>query len=86
MDKESNAIQQLIKGIQIYVQKLLQDSPRDMTYTAVVQAENVEGYDIKMNGVVYTNVHTIGGTCTINEVVYVMLPQNNSNNMIILKG
>ena len=44
------------------------------------------GKTIELNGVKYNGITTIGGTCSLNEMVRVMIPQGQYNNMFILKG
>ena len=47
---------------------------------------NEDLYTIELNGVEYSGIDTIGGTCIVNEIVRVMIPQGQYNNMFILKG
>ena len=85
-EKDKNAYKQLLQGIQSYVNKCIAESNRDVTTTArVVEIKN-ELYTIEINGVQYSGIDTIGGTCTVNEMVRVMIPQGQYNNMFILKG
>lgn len=59
----------------------------DKTYSATVYDVNSDGtYDITINNIKYKKIKTIGGTCTLNEVVWVLAIQNNLQNLIILKG
>lgn len=85
-EKDKNAYKQLLQGIQSYVNKCIEESNRDITTTArVVEIKN-ELYTIEINGIQYSGIDTIGGTCTVNEMVRVMIPQGQYNNMFILKG
>lgn len=86
MNKNEIAYQQLIKGIQNYIEERLNNIGYDKTYTAIVKGVGIFGYQVLLNGQLYNNVNTIGGTCTINETVKVVVPQNNLSNMFILKG
>lgn len=86
MNKFQEAIKDLENGIKLYVNKMIEKSPKDMTYSAIIYSGGIEGYNIKLNGKIYENVPTIGGVCTVNETVKVLIPQNNYNNMIILKA
>ncbi|MBQ0112310.1 MAG: hypothetical protein KBT03_04185, partial [Bacteroidales bacterium] len=86
MNKDKIAYDELLKGIQNYVQKCVNDSGKDMTYTAVIKSVDSEGYTILLNGATYSGVKTIGGLCSANEVVNVLIPNGNYNNMIILKS
>lgn len=86
MNKNENAVQQLIKGNKNYIDKIIKDNPRDISDTAIVTGASDDGYTILLNNVTYNNIQTIGGTCTVNEVVRVCAPQGNYNNLFILKG
>ena len=87
MDKYTNAVEQLKSGIKDYVNKRLDDITCDKTYSAlVVNKYNDNSYDIVLNGVKYNKIKTIGGYCNVNEIVKVLVPQNNYNNMFILKS
>ena len=86
MDKYTNAVEQLKYGIKDYVNKRLDDITCDKTYSALVVNKSNDGYDIVLNGVKYNKIKTIGGYCNINEIVKVLVPQNNYNNMFILKS
>lgn len=86
MNKNENAVKQLIKGNKNYIDKIIKDNPRDISDTAIVTGASDDGYTILLNNVTYNNIQTIGGTCTVNEVVRVCAPQGNYNNLFILKG
>jgi hypothetical protein len=75
----------LTKGITRFNDKQMSDAPYDKTVTARVLSVEIEGYNILLNDVEYTNVPTLGGTCSINETVQVTIPQNNYSNMFIIK-
>ena len=81
------AYEELKKGIQTYVEHCLDNYPNDITYTGIVIAVRPFNlYNIKINGVTYNNISTIGGTCVKNELVKVLVPQGNYSAMVILKG
>ena len=84
-DKDKIAYEQLLRGIQSYVDKCLAENKEITTTARVVGIENGL-YTIELNGVKYSGIDTIGGTCTINEMVKVMIPQGQYNNMFILRG
>src|SRR5574344_852867 len=84
--KDKNAYKQLLQGIQSYVNKCLAESDRDITTTARVVGTKNGLYIVEINGVQYSGIDTIGGTCSLNEMVRVMIPQGQYNNMFILKG
>lgn len=89
MNKDKEAYQQLLVGIQEYVNKCLNESNRDLTITAIVKSldnEDDNTYSILINNKIYSDIPTIGGTCNVNETVRVIVPQGNYNNMFILKG
>ena len=85
-EKDKIAYEQLLQGVQSYVKKCLAESDRDITTTARVVEVNEDLYTIELNGVEYSGIDTIGGTCIVNEIVRVMIPQGQYNNMFILKG
>ena len=86
-EREKNAYDQLLQGVQSFVKKCVNESNRDITTTArIVSVQSDGSYNIDLNGVEYKNISTIGGTCKNNEMVKVMIPQGQYNNMFILKG
>lgn len=87
MEKDKIAYEQLLQGIQSYVNKCLGESNRDITTTGkIVEVVEDGGYTVEINGVQYSDIDTIGGECALNEMVRVMIPQGQYNNMFILKG
>ena len=87
MEKDKIAYEQLLQGIQSYVNKCLGESNRDITTTGkIVEVVEDGGYTVEINGVQYSDIYTIGGKCTLNEIVRVVIPQGQYNNMFILKG
>ena len=86
-EREKNAYDQLLQGVQSFVKKCVNESNRDITTTArIVSIQSDGSYNIDLNGVEYKNIDTIGGECALNEMVKVMIPQGQYNNMFILKG
>ena len=87
MEKDKIAYEQLLQGIQSYVNKCLGESNRDITTTGkIVEVVEDGGYTVEINGVQYSDIDTIGGECALNEMVKVVIPQGQYNNMFILKG
>ena len=87
MEKDKIAYEQLLQGIQSYVNKCLEESNRDITTTGkIVEVVEDGGYTVEINGVQYSDIDTIGGECALNEMVRVVIPQGQYNNMFILKG
>lgn len=87
MEKDKIAYEQLLQGIQSYVNKCLEESNRDITTTGkIVEVVEDGGYTVEINGVQYSDIDTIGGECVLNEMVKVVIPQGQYNNMFILKG
>lgn len=87
MDNQKKAYENLLKGIQNYVKDVI-NKYTDRTYTGLivgVSNSSDNTYIVNINGVQYTNVPTIGGTCTTNATVRVLVPQGNFSNMFILK-
>ena len=88
MNKYESAIKALSDGIQRYVDNAVENVKADKTYTALVTgiySADDNTYNIKLNGVDYQNVPTLGGVCFMNESVKVTYPYGNSNNMYINK-
>ena len=87
MEKDKIAYEQLLQGIQSYVNKCLGENNRDITTTGkIVEVVEDGGYTVEINGVQYSDIDTIGGECALNEIVRVVIPQGQYNNMFILKG
>ena len=84
-DKDKIAYEQLLQGIKSYVDKCLAEN-KEITTTAKIVEIDEDEYTIELNGVQYSGISTIGGTCSLNEMVKVMIPQGQYNNMFILKG
>ena len=84
-NKDKIAYEQLLQGIKSYVDKCLAEN-KEITTTAKIVEIDEDEYTIELNGVQYSGVSTIGGTCSLNEMVKVMIPQGQYNNMFILKG
>lgn len=83
---EKNAYRQLLEGITFYIDKVVSDNKEKTTTARVVSIQEDGNYTIDLDGKQYSNIGTIGGTCTMNEMVKVMIPQGQYNNMFILKG
>lgn len=89
MDKEKKAYDELCKGIQIAVNSAVDKLPVTKISNAIVVAkDSVEGYNIKLDGILYNQVSAldIGKTFVANQVVVVVIPNGNYNNMFILGG
>ena len=84
-NKDKIAYEQLLQGIKSYVDKCLAEN-KEITTTAKIIEIDEDEYTIELNGVKYNGITTIGGTCSLNEMVRVMIPQGQYNNMFILKG
>lgn len=87
MDKQKRAYQSLIKGITQYIRDTV-DKYSDKTYIGIVKEydEVEDEYTVELNGVLYPHVSTIGGSCYINQTVYILIPQGNYSNMVILRA
>ena len=83
---ERNAYQQLLEGITFYIDKVVSDNKEKTTTARIVSIQEDGSYTIDLDGKQYSNIGTIGGVCTVNEMVKVMIPQGQYNNMFILKG
>lgn len=80
-----NIVDNLMEGIKFYINERIKFAPYDRTDTAIVKGISEFGYVISYNNVLYSDIKTIGGICSINETVKIMIPQNNMNNIFILK-
>lgn len=81
-----NIVDNLMEGIKFYINEKLKTASYDRTDTAIVKGISEFGYVISYNNTLYSDVKTTGGTCSINETVKIVIPQNNINNIFILKG
>lgn len=86
MDKQLQAYKSLLRGIQQYIKDTV-GRYADRTYVGVIKAyDSTENeYTVELNGIEYSHVATIGGSCNINETVHILVPQGNFSNMFILK-
>ena len=89
MDDNKKAIQQLLEGVKIMIESIIKKTPRDLTYSAMVKSVYSDNtYDIILNGSEYKKIRALNVTTDIkaDDVVKVLIPQNNYNNMFILNG
>jgi hypothetical protein len=90
MNKFDEAVNSLKEGIKIYVDKAIENIKADKTYTAIVTgiySSDDNTYNIKLNGQEYNNIRTINNiTFNINDIIFVLIPMGNYNNMIIIGG
>ena len=87
MDKQERAYKNLLRGIQQFVKEAV-NKYADKTYVGLVKAYDSidDEYTVELNGIEYSHVSTIGGSCSINETVHILIPQGNFTNMVIMKG
>ena len=84
MNKSERALDELKKGIQTYVTKILENAPFDKTVTGVVNSVTNNLYTVTINQKQYTNVPCLfKNVITSGDIVKVRIPQNNYNNMYI---
>ena len=77
----------LEKGIMKYVDDGIKNSPDTESITGLVASvpSNNSGYGVKINGVTYTHVPSLGATnYNVNDTVIVIIPNGQYNNMYIL--
>lgn len=87
MDTAERAYKNLLKGIQQYVRDTVgKYSDRTFVGRILDYDSDEDEYTVELNGVEYAHVSTIGGNCSINETVHILIPQGNYSNMIILKS
>ena len=86
MDKNQIAMEQIQKGIENAVNKAIKDAPFDKTEIGkIISINSSDGtYDVELNKITYENIDTLNNmSFNINDMVKVMIPQNNYNNMFI---
>lgn len=82
----NSMVKDLVSSTNSTMENGMKLSPYDRTYTAKVSGGNLQGgYDVSFNGVTYTGIKTLGGSCVANEIVKLIVPQNNYSQMFILK-
>lgn len=86
MNKYEEAVRQLQKGIETYVDKKISETKFDKTYIGIITAiTDNNTYSVNVKNVVYNNVPVAGNAvCKLNEIVKVLVPMNNFNNMFII--
>lgn len=86
MNKYEEAVRQLQKGIETYVDKKISETKFDKTYIGIITAiTNNNTYSVNVKNVVYNNVPVAGNAvCKLNEIVKVLVPMSNFNNMFII--
>ena len=85
MNKSEKALNELKKGIQTYVSKMLENAPFDKTLVGLVKGVNSNGlYTVIINQQEYSNLTCLfNGLIQTNDFVKIRVPQNNYNNMYI---
>lgn len=86
MNKYEEAVKQLQKGIETYVDKKISETKFDKTYIGIITAiTDNNTYSVNVKNVVYNNVPVAGNAvCKLNEIVKVLVPMSNFNNMFII--
>lgn len=86
MNKYEEAVRQLQKGIETYVDKKISETKFDKTYIGIITAiTDNNTYSVNVKNVIYNNVPVAGNAvCKLNEIVKVLVPMNNFNNMFII--
>lgn len=86
MNKYEEAVRQLQKGIETYVDKKISETKFDKTYIGIITAiTDNNTYSVNIKNVVYNNVPVAGNAvCKLNEIVKVLVPMSNFNNMFII--
>jgi hypothetical protein len=85
MNKEEKALNELQKGIQTYVDRMVELAPFDKTVVGIVKtAYDNNLYTVTVNQQDYNNVACLfKGLINVGDVVKVRIPQNNNNLMYI---
>lgn len=86
MNKFERAFDQLQKGIQSYVTKVVENAPFDKTIVGVVDSISSNNlYDVTIDRKQYTNLTCMfKGVINIGDAVKIKIPQNNTNLMYII--
>lgn len=86
MNKYEEAVRQLQKGIETYVDKKISETKFDKTYIGIITAVTDNNtYSVNIKNVIYNNVPVAGNAvCKLNEIVKVLVPMSNFNNMFII--
>lgn len=85
MNKFERALDQLKKGIQSYVNKVVENAPYDKTTVGLVTSVNNQNlYEVTIDRQSYSNIPCLfSGMINVGDAVKVMIPQNNHNLMFI---
>lgn len=86
MDKNEIAMQELQKGIDNAIKQAINNAPFDKTKIGkIVYVNSTDGtYNVELNKITYENIDTLNKmSFIINDMVKIMIPQNNYNNMFI---
>lgn len=86
MNKEEQAYKQLKKGIEVFVKQAIEKAPITRVDNAIIISNGTrEGYKIKINFVEYDNIKVLNGvSLSANDIVKIIVPNGNMNNMFIL--
>lgn len=85
MDKVEKALNELKKGIIGYVQNIIDNAPFDKVVVGTIKSVSGTKCTVTINRKDYTDIPKLSHlTLTSGEVVKIMIPQNNYNNMFIL--
>lgn len=86
MDKNQIAMQELQKGVDNAIKQAINNAPFDKTEIGkIVYVNSTDGtYNVELNKITYENIDTLNKmSFIINDMVKIMIPQNNYNNMFI---
>ena len=86
MNKNQIAMQELQKGVDNAIKQAINNAPFDKTEIGkIVYVNSTDGtYNVELNKITYENIDTLNNmSFNINDMVKVMIPQNNYNNMFI---
>lgn len=86
-DQNKEAMGEIIKGMSYLVDKKFNDSAT-LIYTGIItqvsEIDSVHYYSVKINGNTYQNVQSITTALSVNQIVKVVIPQGQYNQMFIL--
>lgn len=85
MSKESEALQELMKAIKFFIHEEISKASFDRTLNGrVVSIVDEKTYKVNVKNNVYELPYYGNGTLVVNDIVKVVIPENNMNNIFIL--
>lgn len=80
----NNAMSELVKGVDYLVRQSFNSAPFDRTFIGIIKGIQGDTYTVQINDVEYKNIKSLQNGLSVYDIVKVVVPQNNMNNMFIL--